>query len=112
MLPDVEIGWKDVWIGAAVTAVLFTAGKYLISLYLGTSVIASSFGAAGALILILVWVYYSTTIFLLGAEFTKVYASRFGSGIHPSRNACFVSESMRSDQGLTTEESKAIKAET
>lgn len=112
VLPDVEIGWQDVWIGASVTALLFTVGKYLIGLYLGTSSIASSFGAAGALILILVWVYYSATIFLLGAEFTKVYASRYGSGIHPSRNACFVSESMRSEQGLATEESKAIKAET
>ncbi|MEO8440015.1 MAG: YihY/virulence factor BrkB family protein [Spartobacteria bacterium] len=109
VLPDVKIGWKDVWIGAVVTAVLFSVGKYFISLYLGTSSIASSFGAAGALILILVWVYYSSTIFLLGAEFTKVYASRYGSGIHPSRNACFVSESMRADQGLATEESKAIK---
>ena len=90
VLPDAEIEWSDVWIGATVTAVLFDAGKYLISLYLGTSSIASSFGAAGALILILVWVYYSTTIFLLGAEFTKVYASRYGSGIQPSRHAQFV----------------------
>ncbi len=109
VLPDVKIEWEDVWIGATVTALLFTGGKYLISLYLGTSSIASSFGAAGALILILVWVYYSTTIFLLGAEFTKVYASRYGSGINPARNACFVSERMRADQGLATEESKALK---
>lgn len=92
VLPDVEIGWEDVWIGATVTAILFTLGKYLIGLYLGSSSISSSFGAAGALILILVWVYYSTTIFLFGAEFTKVYADQFGSGIHPSRNACFVDE--------------------
>ena len=89
VLPDVEIRWKDVWIGAVVTAILFTIGKYLIGLYLGTSRIGSSFGAAGALILILVWVYYSTTIFLLGAEFTKVYASRYGSGINPSQHASF-----------------------
>lgn len=109
VLPDVKIGWGDVWIGAAVTAFLFTAGKYLISLYLGTSSVASGFGAAGALILILVWVYYSTTIFLLGAEFTKVYATRYGSGIHPRGNACFVSERMRAEQGLGTEESKAMK---
>ena len=95
--------------GATVTAFLFTIGKALISLYLGKSSIASSFGAAGALILILVWVYYSTTIFLLGAEFTKVYASRFGSGIKPSRNACFVSDSMRCEQGLP--KGKVIKAE-
>jgi membrane protein len=92
VLPDVEIGWEDVWIGATVTAILFTLGKYLIGLYLGSSSISSSFGAAGALILILVWVYYSTTIFLFGAEFTKVYADQFGSGIHPSRNACFVDQ--------------------
>ena len=95
VLPDVEIGWKDVWIGATVTAILFTLGKYLIGLYLGSSSISSSFGAAGALILILVWVYYSTTIFLFGAEFTKVYADQFGSGIHPSRNACFVDQARR-----------------
>lgn len=106
VLPDVKIGWQDVWIGAGVTAILFTAGKYLISLYLGTGSVASSFGAAGALILILVWIYYSTTIFLLGAEFTKVYASRYGSGIRPTRNACFVSEAMRADQGLATDMNK------
>ncbi len=110
VLPDVKIKWEDVWIGAIVTGFLFGVGKYLISLYLGRSSVASSFGAAGALILILVWVYYSTTIFLLGAEFTKVYASRFGSGIRPSRNACFVSQQMRSEQGLATAETKAADA--
>ncbi len=110
VLPDVKIGWRDVWIGAAMTAILFTAGKYLISLYLGKSSVVSSFGAAGALILILVWVYYSTTIFLLGAEFTKVYASRYGSGIRPSRNACFVSNATRADQGLAHDESQASEA--
>ena len=92
VLPDVELGWEDVWIGAIVTAILFTLGKFLIGLYLGASSIGSSFGAAGALILILVWVYYSTTIFLFGAEFTKVYAEQFGSGIHPTPNACLVRE--------------------
>ena len=106
VLPDVEIGWEDVWIGATVTAILFTLGKFLIGLYLGTSSIGSSFGAAGALILILVWVYYSTTIFLLGAEFTKAYADRYGSGINPNRHACFISESMRQKQGLTPNESQ------
>jgi membrane protein len=100
VLPDVEIGWEDVWIGATVTAVLFTLGKALISLYLGTSSIASSFGAAGALILILVWVYYSTTIFFLGAEFTKVYARRYGSGICPSSKAQFISAALQAQQGL------------
>src|SRR2546423_6870192 len=98
VLPDVEIGWEDVWIGAAVTSLAFTIHTSLISLYLGTSSIASSFGAAGALILILIWVYYSTTIFLLGAEFTKVYASRYGSGIVPNKNAWFVTGAMRCEQ--------------
>ena len=100
VLPDVHIGWGDVWIGASVTAILFTLGKALISLYLGTSSIASSFGAAGALILLLVWVYYSTTIFLLGAEFTQAYARKFGSGIRPTHNATFVSERLREEQGM------------
>lgn len=107
VLPDVKINWEDVWIGAAVTALLFTLGKYLIGFYLATSSVASSFGAAGALILILVWVYYSTTIFLLGAEFTKVYAGRYGCGIHPSRNACLVDQSTRTEQGLGKKENAA-----
>ena len=79
ILPRVHIGWHDVWIGAAVTAVLFTVGKLLVGLYLGKSSVASGFGAAGSLAVVLVWVYYSAQIFLLGAEFTWVYAHRFGS---------------------------------
>lgn len=94
-LPDVRIGWRDVWIGALVTSLLFTIGKSLIGLYLGRSSIGSSFGAAGALILILVWVYYSAMVFFLGAEFTKVYAARHGSGIHPSKSARFVDSTRR-----------------
>ena len=74
ILPDVPLRWPDVWLGAAVTAVLFHVGKYAISIYVTASDLTSSFGAAGALIVILVWVFYSTQIFLLGAEFTKVYA--------------------------------------
>jgi membrane protein len=111
VLPDVEIGWEDVWIGALVTGLLFTLGKYLIGLYLATSGIGSSFGAAGALILILVWVYYSTTIFLLGAEFTKVYASRHGSGIHPSSKACFESDAMASERGSQKQETQPKTSE-
>jgi membrane protein len=79
ILPRVSIGWHDVWIGAAVTALLFTIGKLLVGLYLGKASVASSFGAAGSLAVILVWVYYSAQIFLLGAEFTWVFAHRFGS---------------------------------
>jgi len=78
-LPRVSIAWPDVWIGAAVTALLFTIGKFLIGLYIGKSSVASSFGAAGSLAVVLVWVYYSAQIFLLGAEFTSVYAHRYGS---------------------------------
>jgi membrane protein len=79
ILPAVRIAWRDVTIGAVITALLFSIGKALIGIYLGNSAIASTYGAAGSVILILVWVYYSAQIFLLGAEFTKVYAFRFGS---------------------------------
>ena len=79
MLPRVRIAWRDVWIGAAVTALLFTAGKFLIGLYLGKSSVASAFGAAGSLAVMMVWVYYSAQIFLLGAEFTWVFAHTYGS---------------------------------
>ena len=78
-LPRVEIAWRDVWIGAAVTALLFAVGKFLIGLYIGRSGVASGFGAAGSFVVLLVWVYYSTQIFLLGAEFTWVYAHECGS---------------------------------
>jgi membrane protein len=79
VLPDAPLSWRDVWIGAAFTAGLFSLGKYSIGLYLGNSVVASSFGAAGALIALLLWVYYSAQIFFLGAEFTRQYALEFGS---------------------------------
>jgi len=78
-LPRATIGWRDVWIGAAVTGVLFTVGKLLIGVYIGKAGVASGFGAAGSLVVILVWVYYSAQIFLLGAEFTWLYAYRLGS---------------------------------
>jgi membrane protein len=79
IVPRVRIDWKDVWIGAAATSLLFTAGKFLIGLYIGRSGIASGFGAAASLVMVLVWVYYSAQIFLLGAEFTWAYAHKFGS---------------------------------
>jgi membrane protein len=78
-IPLAKIEWHDVWIGAAVTALLFTVGKFLIGLYIGKSAIASGFGAAGSIVVVLVWVYYSAQIFLFGAEFTWVYAHVFGS---------------------------------
>lgn len=79
IMPRARVDWQDVWIGATFTAVLFTAGKSLIGLYIGTSAVASAFGAAGSLVVVLVWVYYSAQIFLFGAEFTWVYANSFGS---------------------------------
>ena len=79
ILPSVHIAWKDVAIGSVITAALFSVGKALIGVYLGNSAVTSSYGAAGSVILVLIWVYYSAQIFLLGAEFTKVYAHRYGS---------------------------------
>jgi membrane protein len=78
VLPDVKLAWRDVWVGALVTAGLFTIGKLLIGLYLGTTSIASTYGAAGSVIVILVWVYYSAQVVLLGAEFTREYVDTFG----------------------------------
>ena len=78
LLPDVELAWSDVWVGGLVTAGFFTVGKFLIGLYLGTSTLASSFGAAGSVIVLLVWVYYSAQVVLLGAEFTREYVKEFG----------------------------------
>jgi membrane protein len=86
-VPDTRIQWKDVWIGAALTSILFTIGKFLIGLYLGSSGVTSVYGATGSLIAVLLWVYYSSLIFLLGAEFTQGYASTYGSGIVPAANA-------------------------
>jgi membrane protein len=79
LMPRVKIEWHDVWIGAIVTAALFTIGKFLIGLYIGKSAIASGFGAAGSVVVVVVWVYYSAQIFLFGAEFTWVYANAYGS---------------------------------
>lgn len=79
MIPRVRVSWHDVWIGAAVTSLLFVLGKFLIGLYLGKSDMTSAFGAAGSMVLVMVWVYYSSQIFLFGAEFTWVYANLYGS---------------------------------
>jgi membrane protein len=78
-LPDTRMPWTDLWLGAAITAVLFTIGKSMIGLYLGTSGVTSAYGAAGSFVLILIWVYYSATIFLFGAEITRAYSERVGS---------------------------------
>lgn len=80
-LPDVEVAWSDVWVGAVATAVLFTIGKSLVGLYLGRASFGSAYGAAGSLVVVMVWVYYSAQILFLGAELTQVYARLFGSRI-------------------------------
>jgi membrane protein len=86
-LPDAKIEWRNVWTGAFVTTLLFTLGKYLINLYLQQDPLTDTYGAAGSLVLILVWVYYASIIFLLGAEFTQVYSRAMGQGIRPSDHA-------------------------
>ncbi|MEJ1240745.1 YihY/virulence factor BrkB family protein [Chryseolinea sp. T2] len=87
VLPDAKIKWRDVWVGAAITTILFGLGKYLIGFYLGNSTFNSAYGAAGSLVIVLVWVYYSTVIFLFGAELTSVYAEESGSKIEPYETA-------------------------
>lgn len=89
-LPDARVAWRDVWIGASLTAFLFSIGKLSIGLYLGKSDVGSAYGAAGSLVILLVWVYYSAQILLFGAEFTQVYANRAGARIVPSDNAVTV----------------------
>ena len=87
VLPDVKLAWRDVWVGALVTAGLFTLGKALIGLYLGTSAMASTYGAAGSVLVVLIWVYYSAQIILLGAEFTREYVKCFGKRPKPEKFA-------------------------
>lgn len=107
VLPDVKIAWRDVTLGAFVTAVLFTIGKFLIGLYLGQSSIASSYGAAGSFVVLLLWIYYSAQILLFGAEFTQVFARRYGSKIEPADNARLVSAEDLAQQGQTHSRPKA-----
>jgi membrane protein len=90
VVPDAKIEWRDVWLGAAVTAGLFTLGKFALGLYLGKAAVGSSYGAAGSIIALVVWVYYAAQILLIGAEFTQVQARRHGRRIKPSENAIAV----------------------
>jgi membrane protein len=87
ILPDAIIRWRDIWVGAAVTSFLFTIGKWAIGFYLGNSEISSTFGGASSLVIIMLWSFYSALILFYGAEFTKLYAQRFGANILPSKNA-------------------------
>ncbi|MEO6056034.1 MAG: YihY/virulence factor BrkB family protein [Gemmatimonadales bacterium] len=87
VLPDARVTWRDAWIGATGTALLFVIGKFVIGLYLGRSNPGEAFGAAGSLAVMLVWIYYSSMILLFGAEFTQVWANRWGGGVSPERGA-------------------------
>jgi membrane protein len=97
VLPDVEIAWTDVWIGAALTSLLFTIGKFAIGLYLGRSSVGTAYGAAGSFVVILIWIYYSTQVLFFGAELTQVYANRFGSRIRPAGDATPIEDRTRAE---------------
>jgi membrane protein len=100
VLPDAEVQWSNVWVGAVATALLFEMGKFGLSYYLGRESTSSPFGAAGAVVLLLLWVYYTSCILLFGAEFTQVYAKATGHVITPSANAVSVTADERAQQGL------------
>ncbi|MCC6456127.1 MAG: YihY family inner membrane protein [Caldilineaceae bacterium] len=87
VLPDVEFAWRDVWLGAALTSLLFVVGQFVLGWYLGRQSGSSLYGAAGSLVVFLLWLYYSAQIFLFGAEFTQVYATRYGQGVRPAKDA-------------------------
>ncbi|HEX7666183.1 MAG TPA: YihY/virulence factor BrkB family protein, partial [Polyangiaceae bacterium] len=93
-IPDAKVAWKDVWLGAFVTGLLFTVGQMLIGLYLGNTSIGSAYGAASSLMIVVVWIYFSACILFLGAEFTQVHADMFGEKIEPAKNAVKVPEGM------------------
>jgi membrane protein len=92
ILPDVIIAWRDVWIGGCITALLFGLGKFLLGFYLGRSALATAYGAAGSLVVVLLWVYYSAQILILGAAITRVWASHYGSHIKPVGSAEFITQ--------------------
>jgi membrane protein len=106
VLPTARIAWRDVWLGSLVTAVLFSVGKFLIGLYIGKSAVASSYGAAGTLVVVIVWVYYSAQIFFYGAEFTREYARRSGS--HRTPRAAN-SEFAREDEAMVDRARRIVK---
>ena len=89
-LPDVKISWRDVWLGAALTAALFAIGKFILGLYLGSGSAGSPYGAASSLITLLLWIFYSAQILLFGAEFTQVYCNTYGSHVKPQEHAIMV----------------------
>lgn len=111
VLPDAKIAWGDVWFGAIITALLFTIGKSLIGLYLGNSSVGSTYGAAGSFVVLLLWVNYSAQILFFGAEFTQVYANKYGSRIVPTKNAVRLTEEDRAQQGIPRSSHLEAKAD-
>ena len=114
-LPDVEVEWRDVWVGSAMTALLFLIGKWALGLYLGSGAAGSAYGAASSLVTLLLWIYYSSQILLFGAEFTQVYANRFGSGGQPSKHAVCIAATEKEisapGQAPTPQMQAQVKAE-
>ncbi|MES2468018.1 MAG: YihY/virulence factor BrkB family protein [Verrucomicrobiota bacterium] len=102
LLPNVRLRWRDVWLGAVATSLLFTIGKLIIGYYLATTSIASSFGAAGSVVIVLAWIYYSACILFFGAEITKIFVRKFGPGIVPNSRAVLVDDLLRARLGIST----------
>ncbi|MEH2058045.1 MAG: YihY/virulence factor BrkB family protein [Nostoc sp.] len=109
VLPDVKIAWSDVLVGAALTSVLFSIGRFLLGQYLGNGSFGSTYGAAGSLVVILAWVNYAAQILFFGAEFTQVYARRYGSGIVPTKNAVHLSDKTKYNGTAPTEQASTNK---
>jgi membrane protein len=111
VIPDVDIAWRDVLLGAVVTALLFSIGRFGLAFYLGRGSFSSTYGAAGSLVIILLWVYYSAQILFFGAEFTQVYARKRGAQIKPSSHAVAITEQARKEEGMPRKEDQEKEAE-
>jgi membrane protein len=106
VLPDVKITWSDVWIGAAITSILFSFGRFLLGQYLGNGSFGSTYGAAGSVVVVIAWVYYAAQILFFGAEFTQVYARRYGSQIVPADNAIPMTDKARANLGMKSKHTR------
>ena len=108
-LPDAKVRWRDVWLGGIITSILFTIGKYLLTLYLSRGTTTSAYGAAGSFAALLIWVYYSAQILFFGAEFTQVYARTYGTKPEPAENAIPLTEEKREQQGIGHDRDKKAR---